>query len=65
MNDSLNNIEIVSIKEFQENFDDYIKKIEILRKSFIIENEQGQQAIMMPAEEEVIEIYTKQNSDVS
>jgi hypothetical protein len=41
MNDSLNNIEIVSIKEFQENFDDYIKKIEILRKSFIIETEDG------------------------
>lgn len=65
MNDSLNNIEIVSIKEFQENFDDYIKKIEILRKSFIIETEQGEKVIMMPAEEEVIEIYTKQNSDVS
>lgn len=56
MNDSLSNIEIVSIKEFQENFDDYITKIETLRKSFIIETEEGERAIMMPAEEQSIKI---------
>lgn len=56
MNDSLNDIKIVSIKEFQENFDDYIKKIETLRQSFIIETEGGERAIMMPANEETIKI---------
>lgn len=59
MNDSSNNIEIVSIKEFQENFDDYIKKIETLRQSFIIETEGGERAIMVPAEEKGIKIETE------
>lgn len=57
MNDSSSNIEIVSIKEFQENFDDYMKKIETLRQSFIIETEEGRRAIMMPANEQEFKMY--------
>jgi hypothetical protein len=65
MNDSSSNIEIVSIKEFQENFDGYMEKIETLKQSFIIETEDGSTAVMIPCEEDAIEIYTERYNETS
>jgi PHD/YefM family antitoxin component YafN of YafNO toxin-antitoxin module len=65
MNEPSKDIEIIPISKFQDNFDDYMEKIEISKKSFIIETENGSQAVMVPADEEIIKIHTECNNDAS
>jgi PHD/YefM family antitoxin component YafN of YafNO toxin-antitoxin module len=65
MNESSKDIEIIPISKFQENFDDYMEKIEISKKSFIIETEDGSQAVMIPLDEEIIKIHMECNNDAS
>ena len=63
--DPLSHFEVVSISKFQDNFDEYMEKIEKKRESFIIEDEEGNRAIMVPADEELIRIHTEFNNDAS
>jgi len=52
-------LEVIPIAKFQENFDDYLEKIEQDKVSFIIESEDGSKAVMMPADDEILKIYTE------
>lgn len=52
-------LEVVPIAKFQENFDEYLEKIEQEKTSFIIESEDGTKAVMMPADDEILKIYTE------
>jgi PHD/YefM family antitoxin component YafN of YafNO toxin-antitoxin module len=63
--DPLSQFEVVSLSKFQDNFDTYMEKIEKNRESFIIEDEEGNRAIMVPADEELIRIHTEFNNDAS
>lgn len=53
--------EVVPILEFQKNFDFYINKIENEKKSIIIEDLNGNQAVMVPADDEIMKIHTEHN----
>lgn len=50
-------MEKVSIKNFQNNFDEYIKKVEN-GQSFVIENNDGRSAVMIPIDDDLIRIHT-------
>lgn len=54
-------LEVIPIAKFQENFDDYLERIEQDKVSFIIESEDGTKAVMMPADDEILKIYTEHN----
>ena len=51
-------MEKVSIKNFQNNFDEYIKKVEN-GQSFVIENNDGRSAVMIPIDDDLIRIHTE------
>jgi len=50
-------MEIFSVEEFQERFDELMERVEN-GEHFGIVNEDGQAAVMMPADDELIRIYT-------
>lgn len=56
---NIDNLPVIPIDKFQENFDEYLEDIETNKNSYIIENQAGERAIMMPANEEMIEMYTQ------
>lgn len=49
-----------TVEEFQEDFDNLMSLIENDKKSFIITSEHGE-ALIMPADEELIRIHTEHN----
>ena len=48
---------VYTVEEFQERFDELIERVENGEKLGII-NENGQAAVMMPVDDELIRIYT-------
>ena len=52
------------MEEFQERFDELIERVENGEHIGII-NENGQAAVMMPADDELIRIYTEENNEAS
>ena len=55
-------MEVFTVEEFQERFDELIERVENGEKLGII-NENGQAAVMMPADDELIRIHTELNNE--
>jgi prevent-host-death family protein len=51
-----------TVKEFQDNFDNLMNRVEN-GEHMIIVNEEGQRAVMIPAEDELIRIHTELNNE--
>ena len=56
------NIEFYSVEEFQERWEEMIDRVEN-GEHIGIENENGNKAVMIPADDELIRIYTELNND--
>jgi prevent-host-death family protein len=50
----------ISIQDFEDNFDDYLGRVEN-GETIIIKNNHGKSAVMIPADEEIIRIHTEHN----
>ncbi len=50
----------ITIHDFESDFDGYLERVEN-GESFIIKNENGNYAVMIPSEEEIIRIHTEHN----
>ena len=55
-------MEIFTIEEWEKNFDKLFKRVEEGETIGIVK-EDGQAAVMMPADDEIIRIYTEQNNE--
>ena len=55
-------MEVFTIEEWEKNFDDLFKRVEDGETIGIVK-EDGQAAVMMPADDEIIRIYTEQNNE--
>ena len=55
-------MEVFSIEEWEKNFDDLFKRVEDGETIGIVK-EDGQAAVMMPADDELIRIHTESNND--
>ena len=55
-------MEIFTVKEWEENFDELFEKVENGERIGII-NEEGRAAVMVPADDELIRIYTEDNNE--
>jgi len=55
-------MEVFTIEEWEKNFDELFKRVEEGETIGIIK-EDGQAAVMMPADDEIIRIYTEQNNE--
>ena len=53
-------MQFYSVKYWQENFDDLMDRVEN-GETIGVENENGERAVMMPADEELMRIYTDHN----
>jgi PHD/YefM family antitoxin component YafN of YafNO toxin-antitoxin module len=53
-----------SVEYWQKNWDELMEKVEN-GETIGIENNRGERAVMMPADEELIRIYTEQNNEGS
>ena len=53
-----------SVEYWQENWEELMDKVEN-GESIGVENKNGERAVMMPADEELIRIYTEQNNEGS
>jgi PHD/YefM family antitoxin component YafN of YafNO toxin-antitoxin module len=56
------NIEFYSVEEFQEKWEEMISRVEN-GEHIGIENENGNKAVMIPADDELIRIHTELNND--
>lgn len=59
---ALDSLKRYTVEEFQENFDNLMNLVENDKKSFIITSEHGE-AVIMPADDELIRIYTELNNE--
>ena len=57
-------MEVFTIKEWEENFDDLLERVENGEHIGIVK-EDGTAAVMMPADDELIRIYTDNNNEAS
>ena len=57
-------MEVFTIKEWEENFDDLLERVENGEHIGIVK-EDGTAAVMMPADDELIRIYTDNNNEGS
>jgi prevent-host-death family protein len=57
-------MEIFTVEEFQERFDELMERVENGEHLGII-NENGQAAVMIPAEDDLIRIHTELNNEAS
>lgn len=57
---ALDSLTRYTVEEFQADFDNLMSSIENDKKSFIITSEHGE-AVIMPADEELLRIYTEHN----
>ena len=55
-------MEVFSVEEFQERFDELMERVENGEHIGIV-NENGQAAVMMPADDEIIRIHTDENNE--
>jgi prevent-host-death family protein len=55
-------MEVFTVKEFQEQFDELIERVENGEHIGII-NENGQAAVMVPADDDIIRIHTELNNE--
>ena len=55
-------MEIFTLKEWEENFDELFSRVENGETIGIVK-EDGQAAVMMPADDEMIRIYRDENSE--
>ena len=56
------NIEFYSVEEFQEKWEEMISRVENGEHIGIV-NENGDKAVMIPADDELIRIYTELNNE--
>ena len=57
-------MEVYTVKEWEDNFDALLERVENGGRSVII-NEDGQAAVMIPADDELFRIYTENNNEAS
>jgi prevent-host-death family protein len=57
-------MEVFTVSEFQERFDELMERVENGERLGII-NENGQAAVMMPADDDLIRIHTEYNNEAS
>lgn len=50
----------ISIQEFENNFDNYLEKVEN-GETFVIKNNEGKTVIIKPSDEEIIRVHTQHN----
>ena len=64
MSDTLNTstMQFFTVKEWEENFDELFQRVEN-GETIGIENDNGERAIMIPADDELIRIYTENNNE--
>ena len=55
-------MEVFTVEEFQERFDELMERVENGESLGII-NDAGQAAVMMPADDELIRIHTELNNE--
>ena len=55
-------MEIYTVAEWEENFDELFERVENGERIGIV-NENGQAAVMIPADDELIKIYTELNNE--
>ena len=55
-------MEVFTIKEWEDNFDELFSRVENGETIGIVK-ENGQAAVMMPADDELIRIYREENSE--
>jgi len=55
-------MEIFTVEEFQERFDELIERVENGEKLGVI-NENGQAVVVMPSDDELIRIHTELNNE--
>ena len=55
-------MEVFTIKEWEDNFDELFSRVENGEIIGIVK-EDGQAAVMMPADDELIRIHTEENND--
>ena len=55
-------MEVFTVKEYQDRWDELMERVEN-GETFGIVNEDGQAAVMMPADDETIRIYTENNNE--
>jgi antitoxin (DNA-binding transcriptional repressor) of toxin-antitoxin stability system len=55
-------MEVFTVEEFQERFDELIERVENGESLGII-GEDGRTAVMMPADDQLIRIYTELNNE--
>lgn len=57
-------MEFYSVEYWQENWEELMDKVEN-GESIGVENKKGERAVMVPADDELIRIYTEQNNEGS
>ena len=64
MSDTLNTstMQFFTVKEWEENFDELFERVEN-GETIGIENDNAEKAIMIPADDELIRIYTENNNE--
>jgi len=55
-------MEVFSVKEWEENFDALLERVE-KGETLGIVDEEGRAAVMMPADDELLRIYTENNNE--
>lgn len=55
-------MEVFTVKQFQERFDELIERVE-QREHIGIIGEDGKAAVMIPADDDLIRIYTELNNE--
>lgn len=66
MSDILNTstMEFFTVQEWEERFDELFERVEN-GETIGIENDDGYRAVMIPADDELIRIYTENNNEAS
>ena len=57
-------MEIYSVEYWQEHWEELMDRVEN-GESIAVENKNGERAVMVPADDELIRIYTEQNNEGS
>jgi hypothetical protein len=63
-NINIEKMEVFTVEEFQERFDELMERVENGERLGII-NDNGQAAVMLPADDDLIRIHTELNNEAS
>mgnify|MGYP003115023405 FL=1 len=55
-------MQFYTVEQWQENWEELMDRVE-KGETIGVENEKGNRAVMMPADDELIKIYTEDNND--